>query len=535
MAFLYIGKYSSSPHGGQESYDCETARRFPFRFSIPCGENSSLTICSNKETTRDEFTERSGINLKQRDHQAGVQVSSDSWGITPIFYSPGNDGSLRFSNEISELLTRTTTFNSIDPLAVSEYFLFGSILDSKTLFRGIRNLRQGEGLEMDDQGFRFFSCSPPGIKIDHKSTVNDFAADISVLIRNAVNKLLNKNPEACLMLTGGIDTRLILGCTDENLRKNRTFVTFRTPPLEDQEDDDVHIASLIARALYLNHRVEPFPYTGKTFGPWFFEDLFGKQKHQFVAGLFGSEILKGEFVFSMPGYVISDIFRKKLMNLPGPLIPSVNPNGEKDSALDVFLSDFIGNSGQVFDQLHVSLEKEISGSPHENKILAFAINTFIRSFITANWIRSNYNLPFIMPHGTSRNNLLPFIDSDLLTYLLKIPLQLFGIEPHQLYPVLYRNHFSELCRFPTNSSIGKLNPDFMKYLRLPVSPQTHRNIDFISPYSQFMINKESVTRYIYNTRTISTLLKSNDKHIIKKIVTLESYLQYLTNNHHIQN
>jgi asparagine synthase (glutamine-hydrolysing) len=71
-------------------------------------------------------------------------MARDPFGIKPLYYRAGVDGSLLFASELNALLASGRVAAEIDPAAASSYLSWLAVPAPQTIYRGIHSLRPGE-------------------------------------------------------------------------------------------------------------------------------------------------------------------------------------------------------------------------------------------------------------------------------------------------------------------------------------------------------------------------------------------------------
>jgi len=456
-----------------------------------------------------------------------LRLANDSLGLYPIYLAE-TDQCVFFCTE-TEPLTKIAGMDlTIDLSAVSEYFELGSVLASKTFFRNIHNLEPGTLVSFSGNGKETIKYDSGEIKVEHSRTVESFAEEAAFLLKQSVNRMITADSPCNVMLTGGVDTRLILGCIAPELRKTIPFVTYLTPPLTASEDQEVIVAKAITKDLGLIHTLENFPFLGRDFGPWFYEQQRAPEGPPLVAGLFGSEILKGEFVFSMPRVVLQRLQRQWKMEIPARLMQPDSPRSVWKS-LKGKTPGFLNSEGMnnIADP-NKTLVSYLDSLRVENNELLFAIQSFLRSFFTNNWGQSTYSIPFIRPSVVMTHTILPFTDAAFIRFLLRVPPRLLGIQSGQLYNTLYKNHFPELCKYPTNSALGRVEGNCIPPMREGLSPHEYRKVNYRSTFNSMMSGTHGRDRSLYNKPALLKLAKDPETAWLKKFVEFESWMEYIT-------
>jgi asparagine synthase (glutamine-hydrolysing) len=141
-------------------------------------------------------------------------IANDRCGLYPVYYTEF-EGTFAFAPEVGAILKDASFARRIDLTAVAEYVRFQHLLGDKTFVEGIRFLPNGSLLCYDLKSKRLslrrywdFSdlpALPSGIPIA------DAAEEAGRLLHQAVQRRLEGAGTAGVFLSGGLDSRAILG------------------------------------------------------------------------------------------------------------------------------------------------------------------------------------------------------------------------------------------------------------------------------------------------------------------------------------
>jgi len=191
-----------------------------------------------------------GLILDGRTDQA--HLFNDRRASRPLFYRQDAQRSLLIGPEVFLLASADPVTREIDPVAVCEFLLFASYYNDRTLFPGIRKLTPGSVMSLGPDALtlrRYWE-----IRIDtDKPPVNEstHSEHLLALFNRSTRRLLKDCPRPCLFLSGGIDSRVILGSLRET-GFHIPAVTYGT-----QEGDDAPIARELAEHCGLSFTFYP--------------------------------------------------------------------------------------------------------------------------------------------------------------------------------------------------------------------------------------------------------------------------------------
>lgn len=176
-----------------------------------------------------------------------LTLARDPLGIKPLFWArlPGR---VLFASEPQALFEHPEFSPEPDPVGVSLYLSsVRTIMGTQTLFRGVHAIEPGQVLtfNLDDAN------QPPATRrlairaVDRAPTTDEVRACIDT----AVVSHLRSDVELCAMLSGGLDSTIIVGTAHQHLDALRTYCA----GVDASEGDPRH-ASDVASALGTTHR-----------------------------------------------------------------------------------------------------------------------------------------------------------------------------------------------------------------------------------------------------------------------------------------
>ncbi len=175
-----------------------------------------------------------------------VHVINDRKGSRPVFYITGKDGFLATGPEVGELARYCAEEPRVAAGALCQFLLFGSYYDEATLFRDIRKLPPGSVLTADPVRFKIIRYWRANFSESAShAPESELAEECDTLLRQSVRRLMNVCATPFIFLSGGIDSRLLLGAlVREGYRI--PVATYGT-----EQGDDRSIAASLAERLGL--------------------------------------------------------------------------------------------------------------------------------------------------------------------------------------------------------------------------------------------------------------------------------------------
>ncbi len=148
-----------------------------------------------------------------------VLFGRDRLGIKPFYYADVGGG-LRFASSLPALLAGGGVDTTIDPVALNFYLSFHAIVPApRTLLAGVRKLAPGTLMTVEADGQRraraFWSLSYPGEAQDASRSFEEWTEILLGGLRAAVKRRLVADVPVGALLSGGVDSSLIVGLMAE--------------------------------------------------------------------------------------------------------------------------------------------------------------------------------------------------------------------------------------------------------------------------------------------------------------------------------
>jgi asparagine synthase (glutamine-hydrolysing) len=180
-------------------------------------------------------------------------IANDRFGLYPLYYA-ARDGRLIFSPEVKGILCDQTLERKLDLTALAQYVRFQHLLGARTFFEDVHLMPPASRLTYEPgtaaltlQPYWTFDDIPhrPEIRFD------EAVEEAGRLLRRAVRRLSSGPYRPGVYLSGGLDSRTILGLIE---RRPVVSLTYGA-----RDCRDVHYAGRIARTVGSDHHWFDFP------------------------------------------------------------------------------------------------------------------------------------------------------------------------------------------------------------------------------------------------------------------------------------
>jgi asparagine synthase (glutamine-hydrolysing) len=167
-----------------------------------------------------------------------LMLARDQMGIKPLYFSLQN-GVLCFGSEIRPVHAASVTPPSVDVEAIALFLRYRYTPAPRTMFSGIQKLAAGEKLVVENgraQISRYYNFEPR--PFDPQPRVEEAAEKLLELYKAAVKRHLISDVPLGLLLSGGMDSGLLLGLMSLYGKDWPTFTVGYGSSFRDDELDD---------------------------------------------------------------------------------------------------------------------------------------------------------------------------------------------------------------------------------------------------------------------------------------------------------
>lgn len=191
-----------------------------------------------------------------------VLAARDRFGVKPLYYCTGEDGSIAFASEIKQFAGLDGWHGRLNGSRAQDFLLWG-IADhtDETLFAGVKQLRGGEIVEIDLSGDlranrrRWYTLAPAA-EGPRRESVDAFRN----LLFDSVRLRLRADVPVGSCLSGGLDSSAIVCVANRLLREHsaqpvqKTFTAVARSP---RYDESAYAADVVQRTAVDWHTVHP--------------------------------------------------------------------------------------------------------------------------------------------------------------------------------------------------------------------------------------------------------------------------------------
>lgn len=188
-----------------------------------------------------------------------VIAGRDRLGIKPLYYTDLPDGGFRFASSLPALLAGGGIDTDIDPVALHHYMTFHSVVPApQTILKGVRKLPPATIMVLEPDGRRhqrtFWEVRYGPQPEDADRPFEEWQDMVLTALRRAVERRLVADVEVGVLLSGGLDSSLVVGLLAEAGASGRlqTFsVGFEA--VGDQAGDEFRYSDVVASRFHTHH------------------------------------------------------------------------------------------------------------------------------------------------------------------------------------------------------------------------------------------------------------------------------------------
>ena len=186
-----------------------------------------------------------------------VFLARDRLGIKPLYYTE-QPGRFRFASTLPALLAGGDISTDIDPVALHHYMSFHAVVPAPhTIVQGVRKLPPATTLRIGADGsLQFDTYWTPNFDRDAADGARDFGEwreQVLDSLRLAVRRRLVADVPVGVLLSGGLDSSLIVGLLAEQGQQGLHTFSIGFEAVDAEKGDEFEYSDLIARHFGTRH------------------------------------------------------------------------------------------------------------------------------------------------------------------------------------------------------------------------------------------------------------------------------------------
>lgn len=186
-----------------------------------------------------------------------VLIGRDRLGIKPVYYSEG-PGYFRFASSLHTLLAYPDTDRSLDSEALNFYFSFHAVVPPPwTLVKGVRKLAPGTLLRIEPDGRKqewgYWDLHFGPREDETNLSRADWKDKTAEVLRTAVKRRLVADVPVGVLLSGGLDSSLIVGLLAEAGQTGLKTFSIGFESVGEEKGDEFQYSDIIAERFETDH------------------------------------------------------------------------------------------------------------------------------------------------------------------------------------------------------------------------------------------------------------------------------------------
>jgi len=186
-----------------------------------------------------------------------VTLARDRLGIKPLYYAE-QPGRLRFASTLPALLAGGEVDTDIDPVALHHYMTFHSVVPAPhTLLKGVRKLPPAAVMTVEVDGRRrerrYWEPVFEAAAEEAELSFEDWQERVLKALRLAVKRRLVADVPVGVLLSGGLDSSLVVGLLAELGQNGLNTFSVGFESVEDEKGDEFEYSNIVADYFQTEH------------------------------------------------------------------------------------------------------------------------------------------------------------------------------------------------------------------------------------------------------------------------------------------
>ncbi|HEX9701983.1 MAG TPA: N-acetylglutaminylglutamine amidotransferase, partial [Rhodospirillales bacterium] len=184
-------------------------------------------------------------------------LARDRLGIKPLYISQ-TAGRLRFASSLPALLAAGDVDTGIDALALNHYMTFHAVVPAPfTIFNGVRKLPPATISVFEPDGRRkneiYWEARFDQSRDDMRRSFEDWQEDVIEALRLAVRRRLVADVPVGVLLSGGVDSSLVVGLLAEAGQEGLNTFSIGFESVDAEEGNEFRYSDVIAERFATRH------------------------------------------------------------------------------------------------------------------------------------------------------------------------------------------------------------------------------------------------------------------------------------------
>ena len=206
----------------------------------------------------ERFNGMFALAIHERD-SGRLVLARDRLGIKPLYVAESADGNrLRFASTLPALLAAGDVDTSIDPVALHHYLSFHAVVPPPfTILKGVRKLPPATVAILEPDGRRkdwiYWAPSFERTRADLERSQQEWREEVHAALRTAVRRRMIADVPVGVLLSGGVDSSLIVGLLAEQGQSGLETFSIGFESVGGEKGDEFQYSDLVARHFATRH------------------------------------------------------------------------------------------------------------------------------------------------------------------------------------------------------------------------------------------------------------------------------------------
>ena len=185
-------------------------------------------------------------------------LARDRLGIKPLYYNR-NANDFRFASSLPALLSGGGIDSDIDPVALNYYMTFHSVVPApRTILKGVKKLPPASTLTIGADGDlheeKYWELTFAPNEAEVKYDFRDWQEKLKIELRDAIQRRLTADVPVGVLLSGGVDSSLVVGLLAKEGQKNLKTFSIGFESAGGEKGDEFQYSDLIASRFQTDHQ-----------------------------------------------------------------------------------------------------------------------------------------------------------------------------------------------------------------------------------------------------------------------------------------
>ncbi len=183
-------------------------------------------------------------------------IARDRIGIKPLYYTQTEQQFL-FASTLPALLQVESIDKSLDPFALNQYISFRAVVGNHSILKNIKKLPAGHWMKITSNGDiiqkNYWQINPDPQPFDSEHNEEYWLEKLTRTFTNSVKKRLVADVPVGVLLSGGLDSSMVVGLLSELGQKNLHTFSIGFDNVANESGNEFQYSDIIAKHYNTEH------------------------------------------------------------------------------------------------------------------------------------------------------------------------------------------------------------------------------------------------------------------------------------------